>query len=135
MNMAKADTQEVERLARWFQQCEANGTRVPEWRRVVFGYQTLVDSACDPSANVLAWNEELNRSSLAEQDLREVEKERNRLREALLEVVLRSDVFAEEWVWDLDDSSIEERFFNNGEFRLLREACDAAKLLLEETAS
>lgn len=63
-----------------------------------------------------------------------MERDRDRLRVCLVELVRAANGFAEEWLEDVEDSSIEERYFNNGDFRRLAEGCDRAVALLDETA-
>jgi len=55
MKLAKASQDEIDRLMRWLQSREKSVDVPPPFMRVVFGYETLVNNCCDPSADTLEW--------------------------------------------------------------------------------
>lgn len=55
MKMARASQQDIDRLSEWFNDREERGLHVPQWRRVVGGYQVFVDNVCDMTKSYIDW--------------------------------------------------------------------------------
>jgi hypothetical protein len=59
VKQAKASPDEVANLIRFLTSLDDGQTHVPPWRRVVHGYEVLVDNCCDPAVSHLAFKPEI----------------------------------------------------------------------------
>lgn len=82
MKMARAMPSQIEATRQWFQKLEelmedeGNGpfeigayvlktfeqNRIDEYERILFGYETLVENACDQSLSYLEWKPEIKKA-------------------------------------------------------------------------
>lgn len=82
MKMARAMPPQIEATRQWFQKLEelmedeGNGpfeigayvlktfeqNRIDEYERILFGYETLVENACDQSLSYLEWKPEIKKA-------------------------------------------------------------------------
>ena len=59
MKMAKASEAEYHKLIDWLNELEAQGTKMPAWRRVVYGYGVLLENCADPALDYLEFKPEI----------------------------------------------------------------------------
>lgn len=84
MKQARASKEEWQRLVDWFNKQDAECWPMPEWRRVVFGYDVLVENCADPLKETLE-----HKPGTSPQEIDE-------LKRALATALRTSDVFRQE---------------------------------------